>query len=88
MMTLQILSYTSKMFCKVIMANEEIYFTEILLQIYVCVLQFQPIYCTIPGETPSGQHPKYDTVQLSALMTSQPSKLGPVATLIPSGQQP
>jgi hypothetical protein len=41
----------------------------------------------IPGETPSGQQPKYDTVQF-VLITSHPSKLGPVATLFPSGQQP
>lgn len=47
-------------------------------------------YCNgyVPGETPSGQHPKYDAVQFSALMTSHPSKLGPTAIFIPSGQQP
>lgn len=50
-------------------------------------MQISSTHKFIPGETPSGQQPKYDTVQFS-LITSHPSKLGPVATLVPSGQQP
>jgi len=50
-------------------------------------MQISSTHKFIPGETPSGQQPKYDTVQF-LLITSHPSKLGPVATLVPSGQQP
>lgn len=41
----------------------------------------------LPFVTPSGQHPKYDSVQLSLNM-SHPLKYSPLALVFPSGQQP
>jgi hypothetical protein len=67
---------------KVIMANEEIHSYKFCSKYMYAGCSF------IPGETPSGQHPKYDAVQFSTLITPHPSKLGPAATLLPSGQQP
>jgi hypothetical protein len=43
---------------------------------------------SLPGLFPSGQHKKYEAEQFFSLITPQPSKSGPLATVLLLGQHP